>query len=406
LAVTRHYLRNTQTVSGTGGTVYDLSTTQGSPATLLSAAISNTTYTKIFEWRFAVGTALPQASIDVSFNVNAVSASTLLYRWRLVRYNSSNVLQETSSYSGEFNTTGTNTATQSITATWASGDFLAIEVELRRNGGGGSRTITVSVNNTASYLDPDLVEPAPEGSGTGALEIAATGVGVSVRSGSGTAALDVGATGTGVSERYGSAVGDLALSVASAGESVRSGSATSPLSLGATGTGEAPTGPAEGSGIAALQLSVGSDGESLRYGSGAAGMVLAAASDGDSVRYGSAVAALLVAAAGIGQAPSGAAEGSGVGGLILAALGIGDAPASGGSGSGPLLLDSAGDGYSTRYGAGVAMIVLGGMAISGITVMQAWNGTAWIAGELKRWDGNAWVSTSVKRWDGMDWVNV
>jgi len=48
--MTNYYFRNTQTVTGTGGNIYDLSTTQGTPGTLLSAGVSAVDFTKIFEW--------------------------------------------------------------------------------------------------------------------------------------------------------------------------------------------------------------------------------------------------------------------------------------------------------------------------------------------------------------------
>lgn len=161
MAVTRYYLRNTQTNGGTGGTVYDLLTAQGTGATLQSAAISGTSFTEVFRWQVGVpANVAPDTVIPVSVNISAVSASTLEVRWRIQRIDSSNVVQDSSGYSAAYNTTGTKTDNLSLSTTWNSGDRMALSMELRRVSGGGSRTVTISVNNANSFIDPDLVPVA------------------------------------------------------------------------------------------------------------------------------------------------------------------------------------------------------------------------------------------------------
>ncbi len=367
MTVTRHFFRNAQTVSGTGGTVYDLSTTQDTNATLLSAAISATSFTKIFEWRAEVGSALPEASIPVSVSINAVSASTLEVRWRVSRYNSSNVLQASSGYSALYNTTGTKTDTLTLTTDWAAGDFIAVEAELRRATGGGSRTVTFNVNNAATYIDPDLVTPANSGSGTASLTLSAVGVGSTVRSGSGSGGLTLDASGVGFVTRSGAGSASLVLSAEGVGEAPASagpnnGSGDAELTLGAEAVGYTTR---SGSGSAAIGLSAVAVGSSPNNGSGPAGLSLSAVGIGYTLRSGSGVGTLLLSAAAEGQVPSAGEpnNGSGIGSLSLDAVGVGSAPR-GGSGQASVTLSASADGFVTRSGSGSAGLVLDGIGTS------------------------------------------
>lgn len=160
MAVTRLYLRNTQAGGGTGGIVYDLSATQGTGATLVSSAISSTSFTEVFRWQYTLGSDVPDTVIPTSVDVSAVSASTLQYRWKVERLNSSNNEIASSAYSTAYNTTGINTENLSLSTAWATGDRVAISLELRRVSGGGSRTVTINVNDADSFIDPDLVPQA------------------------------------------------------------------------------------------------------------------------------------------------------------------------------------------------------------------------------------------------------
>lgn len=161
MAVTRLYLRNTQTGGGTGGIFYDLSTTQGTGATLVSASVSGTTFTEVLRWQYTLGSDVPDTVIPTSIDVSAVSASTLEYRWKVERLDSSNNEIASSAYSTALNTTGIKTASLSLSTAWASGDRVAISLELRRTSGAGSRTVTINVNDADSYIDPDLI-PIPQ----------------------------------------------------------------------------------------------------------------------------------------------------------------------------------------------------------------------------------------------------
>lgn len=40
------------------------------------------------------------------------------------------------------------------------------------------------------------------------------------------------------------------------------------------------------------------------------------------------------------------------------------------------------------------------------STFKVWNGSAWIAGILKRWDGSVWTTAVVKRWNGSSWVSI
>lgn len=161
MAVTRLYLRNTQAGGGTGGIVYDLSATQGTGATLVSSAISSTSFTEVFRWQYTLGSDVPDTVIPTSVDVAAVSASTLEYRWKVERLDGSNNEIASSSYSTAYNTTGIKTENLSLSTAWATGDRVAISLELRRVSGGGSRTVTINVNDADSFIDPDLV-PLPQ----------------------------------------------------------------------------------------------------------------------------------------------------------------------------------------------------------------------------------------------------
>lgn len=158
MASIKYYLRNTQSGGGAGGSVYDLSDTQGSNATL-SATIASNTFAEVLRFQFTLGSDLPEPGVPWSVSINAISANSEA-RWRIQRLNSSNTVQESSSYSSAENTTGTKTGSITFNASWASGDRVAISVEYRRTSGGGNRTLTLNVNNANSFIEPNLVAAA------------------------------------------------------------------------------------------------------------------------------------------------------------------------------------------------------------------------------------------------------
>lgn len=154
LGTTRQFLRDTQTEQGTGGTVYDLSETQGTGATL-APSVNSGTYVEAARWQRTVGDAVTGTAFPTGLDVSAISASAD-YRWRVQRLNSAGVVQASSAYSSIRATTGTWTQTLLLDTTWAAGDILALSLELRRSSGGGSRSITVNVQDADSYLDAEL----------------------------------------------------------------------------------------------------------------------------------------------------------------------------------------------------------------------------------------------------------
>lgn len=158
MAATTQYLRNTQTGGGTGGAVYDLSTTQGSAATL-SASVSSNTFAEVLRFQITLGADLPATDIPFSISINAIAANSEV-RWRIQELNGSNTVIASSSFATAVTTTGTKTGTISFSNSWATNDRLAISVEYRRTSGSGSRALTIDINSASSYVQPDLIPQA------------------------------------------------------------------------------------------------------------------------------------------------------------------------------------------------------------------------------------------------------
>ena len=158
------FLQNTQTQSGTGTAVRDLSLMQGSASTLTSTGTTSGTFAERLAFTRDVSNLSGEISgnsFPVSLNVNAVSSGNLSARFRLQRINSSGAVQASTGYSAEFNTTGIKTATLSFpsTQTWASTDRIRLSIEVRLTSGSTSRTITVSTGNADSFLSYTLPPP-------------------------------------------------------------------------------------------------------------------------------------------------------------------------------------------------------------------------------------------------------
>jgi hypothetical protein len=184
LALSRNFLRTTQTEPGTGGIVRDLSETQGTPTTLGSGSTSSGSFTKMLEWVRTVGTAVGSATISTQFQVTAVSAATLAYKWQVHRYNSAGVLQADSDFSAEHNTTGIKVATLTLSTTWSAGDRLGYSLWLRKAGGGGSRDITVAVNDADSWAEFEVTPPPPIEVTPATVTVTATSGALTVTTGS------------------------------------------------------------------------------------------------------------------------------------------------------------------------------------------------------------------------------
>jgi hypothetical protein len=152
----RNHLRDTQTEAGTGGTVYDLSETQGTPSTLQSDTVNSGSFTEVFRWTRTVGTDVGSTLIDTQVQVTAIS-SNAQYQWRVARVDSSGVEQATSDYSAGQSTTGIKIASFVLDTTWAAGDRLVLALELRKSSGGGNRTVTVAVNDGDCWVEFEVV---------------------------------------------------------------------------------------------------------------------------------------------------------------------------------------------------------------------------------------------------------
>jgi hypothetical protein len=162
LALSRNFLRSTQDEPGAGGIIRDLSETQGTPTTVGSGLISSGGFTKVLEFWRVVGTSVDASvAIDTSISMSAVSASTLQYQWIVHRYNSADVLQESSTPSSPHNTVGVKTQTMVLAGPFVAGDKLSISLWLRKASGGGSRSFTLNINNADSWVEFSVAEVLP-----------------------------------------------------------------------------------------------------------------------------------------------------------------------------------------------------------------------------------------------------
>jgi len=158
MSIVRFYANNTQTNPGTGGDIYDLDETIGTPGNL-SNNNSSTSFALNLAWQQTVDTTVSDSSFDISVNVSSIGG-TAEYRFRIARVDSSNVVQAASSYGSTYSTTGVKTETLTLSTTWNSGDRLRLEMETRRSGGHGNVSVGISVGNTSTYVDADITPPA------------------------------------------------------------------------------------------------------------------------------------------------------------------------------------------------------------------------------------------------------
>jgi hypothetical protein len=188
LALSRNFLRSTQDEPGATGIIRDLSETQGTPTTIGSGSVSSGSFVKVLEfWRVVDATVDASVAIDTSISMAAVSAATLRYQWIVHRYNSSDVLQESSTASSEHNTTGVKTQTMVLAGPFVAGDKLSVSLWLKKAGGGGSRDFTLNINNADSWVEFSVAEVPP-------LEITPAAVTVDVTPGTLTITSTVGLT--------------------------------------------------------------------------------------------------------------------------------------------------------------------------------------------------------------------
>lgn len=149
----RLYLRDTLI----SGIRRELSETQGVETTLGSGNQSSTSFVEMLRFELEVGAdGIDGTSFPCSVDMASVSASTLEWRWRVVKVDSGGNIVTGSAYSSVFNTAGIKTATLTLSTTWAAGDRVGVSLELRKSGGGGNRSFTLNVNDAESYVDASL----------------------------------------------------------------------------------------------------------------------------------------------------------------------------------------------------------------------------------------------------------
>lgn len=157
MVAVRHYLRDTATNEGTGGIVFDLSLTQGTPATT-TAQTNLDTFVEQAAWQRTVGADVDGTSYPWSLDVPSISG-VLEFRMRIQRVNSSNVVQASSSYSSLFTTAGTKTGTFTLTDGFVAGDRIRFVLESRRTSGHGNVSANISVNDADCYVDVPITVP-------------------------------------------------------------------------------------------------------------------------------------------------------------------------------------------------------------------------------------------------------
>ncbi len=161
------YMQNTQTQSGTGTYVRDLSLTQASAGIVQSQGNASTALTEVLAFTINYSS-LTSVINGNQFNVSVsqtLSSTNSVARFRLQRVNSSGIVQGSTGYSNQFNSSGTETATLifSSSQTWASTDRLRLSIEVARSTTGTTaRTITVNTGNPSSFVQYTTTCDPPE----------------------------------------------------------------------------------------------------------------------------------------------------------------------------------------------------------------------------------------------------
>jgi hypothetical protein len=318
--LTTYFMRNIQNEAGSTGIVWDLNPTQGTLASLTSASISSTTFTEVFRFHFNLpaDTVVLDPTFSTSINISAVSASTLRYRWRVQRYNSAGTLLNSSIFSSEQNTTGVKTQDFEFDEPWVPGDRVAVSVELKKQSGGGGRTITALVNTTNSWLEAD-VGPVPpeEHSGDGTAES------LTLTTGQGTGTPAIGGTGDGAGATLTPAAGAGTPAIAGSGQPA-SMTLTAGPGTGGVG-GEEHSGSGEPAGLTLAAAAGAGTPAAAGGGTGTSLSMVAAAGQGSpaAVGTGQAESVTLTPAAGTGT-PSITGNGTLAGLTLTAGLGGGE----------------------------------------------------------------------------------
>lgn len=156
MAVFDAYFRNTQTNAGTGGIIYDLSSTFTISTTLNTGNLNSETFTEMLAWQRTVNSTINDTTFAHNVVVEGLSG-TLEWRFRIQRVNSSNVVQASSAYSATYSTATTATDTLTLSTTWSSGDRIRVSFEIRRSAGHGNVACDTRVNQL-SYVIYDIFD--------------------------------------------------------------------------------------------------------------------------------------------------------------------------------------------------------------------------------------------------------
>lgn len=171
-----YYLVDSQTGTGTGGNIYDLLTTTGTDDSTVSGTTNSTQFTESAAW---IGGAsdVSTSATDVTLGFYPTTTSgTLEFRFRAQRVDSGGSVL----YSGGYGSTYDETATSGLReeslsfspGAWNSTDRLKISLEVRRSGGHGNVSITISTGDPSglgNYANSYVIVPVDLPTVTGAL---------------------------------------------------------------------------------------------------------------------------------------------------------------------------------------------------------------------------------------------
>lgn len=167
------------------GIRYELVDVLGTAATLGSGNEGGSAFVEKLRFEKVVDNTVSGTSFPCSVDMATVSASTLEWRFRVVKVDSTGAITAGSAYSAVHNTAGIKTETLTLSTTWTTGDRLGLSFELRKTGGGGNRSFSLNVNDTDSYIDAPVTVPvsgsaaqtlpALTQSASGSVEVSGTG---------------------------------------------------------------------------------------------------------------------------------------------------------------------------------------------------------------------------------------
>ncbi len=153
------FLRNTTGEAcsvAVDGDKFDLVAAQGVAATVAESS-NATAFEEVLHWNLTVGAAGKSGVYPISLNVASVDGN-MQYRLRLQRVNAACVVQDSSEYTVEFNSSGIKRESILFESTFVATDVLRLSLEAKRLGASGAKTITVNINDEDSTID----EPSDE----------------------------------------------------------------------------------------------------------------------------------------------------------------------------------------------------------------------------------------------------